>query len=1112
MNTIRILIALALPVALTSSARADDPVESLPPGAKLVRIEATPASITLKHPFDYRQLVLTGHLAGGEKLDVTRMAKLAESSPLAKVSPTGLVRPAADGAGRLQFTLAGQAVVVPFTISGQKEKYQVNFIRDVMPVLGKVGCNAGTCHGNQQGKGGFQLSLRGYDPLFDHRALTDDIAGRRFNRAAPDQSLMLLKPSGGVPHVGGAVMPPGEPYYELLRSWIADGVKLDLKTPRVSRIEVLPASPVIPLLGMKQQMSVLATYADGLVRDVTAEAFIESSNTEVATADKAGLITAVRRGETAVMVRFEGAYTATTLVVMGDRSGYAWQPTPEFNYIDTLVYDKLKQVKILPSDVCTDNEFVRRVYLDLTGLPPEPADVRAFLADPRPSREKRDALVDKLVGNPDYVEHWTNKWADLLQVNRNFLGQKGAEALRAWIRKAVAENMPYDRFAHAILTGSGSNVDNPPAAYYKILRDPTAAMENTTHLFLAVRFNCNKCHDHPFERWTQGQYYHLSAYFAQVERREDPRYKGQKIGGSAVMGALPLVEVIADAKGGEVKNLRTGEVAKPTFPFTHKDLAPEQAPRREQLARWITSTENPYFARSYVNRVWSYLLGVGLIEPVDDIRAGNPPTNPQLLDRLTREFIESNFNVQELIKTICKSRTYQHSIVTNRWNRDDNINYSHAMARRLPAEVLYDSIHRATGSIPKVPGLPDGTRAAQLLDSNVKIPGDFLKLLGQPPRESACECERSSGSMLLGPVLAFVNGPVPQQALKDTNNRINKLAAAEQNDARVVEELYLAFLCRGPSKTELEIGLRAMKDGQEDFQALARVHAEKAKALADYEKQVDARQAAWEQKLRNAPLWTVLEPDSFTSSGGATLKKLPDHSILASGKNPSPETYTITAKTDLTGITGIRLEALTDTSLPAKGPGRAPNGNFVLNEFKVASEPLDPKAGKSKAVALRNPQATFAQEGFPIKNAIDNNPNTGWAIAPQFGKPQVAVFETKGKIGEKGGMKLTFTLQQLFNGKEHNLGRVRLSVTTVNPPVPLNALPDNIAKILGTPAEQRSAAEKATLTNYYRSTDPELARLQRAVADVAVPADARTMAAQDIAWALMNTPEFLFNH
>ncbi len=703
----RIAGVLTLAAALTTTAAAPAQ-EKLPPGAKVVRLEAYPKSVELKHPFDYRQLLLTAVLDNGERIDMTRGVKATVPAALVKLSPQGLVRPMADGNGALKFSLANQSVTVPVKVSGQKVEQDVSFIRDVMPVLGRMGCNAGTCHGAQAGRNGFQLSLRGYDPLFDHRALTDDLSARRFNRAAPERSLMLLKTSGAVPHVGGVLTQPGEPYYELLKSWIAAGVKFDPKTTRVKSVEVLPKNPMLPLPGAKQQMAVLATYADGSKRDVTAEAFIDSSNIEVATVERGGLVTAVRRGEAAVMVRYEGAYTATSLIVMGDRSGFAWQPVPEYNYIDKLVYDKLKQVKVLPSELCTDSEFIRRVSIDLTGLPPTAAQVRAFLADKRDSKTKREALVDQLVGSPDYVEHWTNKWADLLQVNRKFLGVPGAEAFRTWIKKSVAENMPYDRFAHTILTASGSNVENPPAAYYKILRDPGATMENTTHLFLAVRFNCNKCHDHPFERWTQTQYYQMAAYFAQVGRKEDAKYKGQKIGGSAVMGAVPLVEDIFDKKDGEVTHARTGVLTPPAFPFLHSDLAPKTAPRREQLARWITSKQNPYFARSYVNRLWSYLLGVGLIEPVDDIRAGNPPTNPQLLDRLTAEFIKSNFNVRELIKTICKSRTYQHSYVANRWNKDDEINYSHALARRLPAEVLYDAIHRVTGSTSKLPGLPPG--------------------------------------------------------------------------------------------------------------------------------------------------------------------------------------------------------------------------------------------------------------------------------------------------------------------------------------------------------------------------------------------------------------------
>ena len=520
---------------------------------------------------------------------------------------------------------------------------------------------------------------------------------------------MLLKPTGVVPHVGGVLTQPGDPYYRLIHGWISQGVKLDMSAPKVSKIEVAPALNVIPLPGMKQQLTVWATYSDGSKRDVSAEAFLSSSNIEVATMDKKGVVTAVRRGETAILARYEGSYAAATLIIMGDRTGFVWKETPTYNFIDDLVYAKLKSVRVQPSDVCTDSDFVRRLYLDLTGLPPEPETVKTFLNDKTPSKVKREKLIDALVGSNDFVDHWANRWADLLQVNRKFLGTEGAEAFRKYIRASIADNKPYDRFCYELLTGTGSNVEHPAAAYFKILRDPDAAMENTTHLFMAVRFNCNKCHDHPFERWTQSQYYELSAYFTQVCGKEDPKFKGRKTQGTDVRPGLPLVEIIEDGNSGEIKNLRTGQNAVAHFPFIHPGTPKAEGSRRQQLAKWITSKENPYFAKSYVNRLWSYLLGVGIIEPIDDIRAGNPPTNPALLDRLTEEFIKSDFNVQQLIKTICKSRTYQHSIATNAWNKDDDVNYSHAIARRLPAEVLFDSIHRVTGSQSRIPGLPIGS-------------------------------------------------------------------------------------------------------------------------------------------------------------------------------------------------------------------------------------------------------------------------------------------------------------------------------------------------------------------------------------------------------------------
>ncbi|MGL6095440.1 MAG: DUF1549 domain-containing protein, partial [Fimbriiglobus sp.] len=551
--TLTLTLSLTLPVPLPAA----DLVEKLPDGAKIAALEVRPTAVALIGPFAYSQLVVTAKLESGDTIDATRIVTVTAPAAV-KISASGVVRPTADGTGDITLSLAGKTVNVPVTVTGRAAPTAVSFVKDVQPVLSKLGCNQGTCHGGAQGKVGFKLSLRGYDPLFDHRALTDDLEGRRFNRAAPDRSLMLMKAGGGVPHVGGVLAQPGEPYYELLKTWIADGVRLDLTTPRVASVDLLPKDPMIPRPGMKQQFTVIAKYTDGSTRDVSQEAFVETSNAEVATVDKTGQLTAVRRGEATMLARYEGAYAASTVIVMGDRSGFAWAAPPANNWIDGLVDAKLKTMKILPSGLCDDAEFLRRLTLDLTGLPPTAADVRAFLADPTPTQAKRDALVDKLVGSEAFVEHWTNKWADLLQVNRKFLGDPGAVALRKWIRNAIATNMPYDQFAYAVLSATGSNVENPPASYFKVLRTPEDVMENTTQLFLAVRFNCNKCHDHPFERWTQDQYYQLSAYFARVSRTEDPKFKGQTLGGTAVEGAKPLAEVIADAAAGEVKHERTG--------------------------------------------------------------------------------------------------------------------------------------------------------------------------------------------------------------------------------------------------------------------------------------------------------------------------------------------------------------------------------------------------------------------------------------------------------------------------------------------------------------------------------------------------------------------------
>ena len=1093
--------------------------EKLPDGAKVAKLDARPATIKLTGPFTYSQINITATLDTGEMLDVTRIAKIGTGKELVSISPNGLVRPIADGAGDIMVSLAGQTLKIPLTITGTKTDAPVSFVKDVQPVLSKLGCNAGTCHGAQAGKNGFKLSLRGYDPIYDFRALTDDLEARRFNRAAPEKSLMLLKTAGAVPHQGGVLTQPGDPNYELLRKWIAQGVKQDLEAPRVKSLEIFPKDPILGKLGTKQQFAVLATYTDGTVRDVSAEAFIDSSNTEVATIDKTGLLTTVRRGEATMLARYEGSYAASTAVSMGDRTGFTWQQQPVQNWIDELVDAKLKKVKVQASELCDDSEFIRRIFIDLTGMPPAADDVRAFLDDKRTSKVKRDELIDKLIGSEAFIEHWTNKWADLLQVNRKFLGDVGAKAFRGWIRDAVAGNMPYDKFAYAILTASGSNVENPPASYFKVLRTPDAVMENTTQLFLAVRFNCNKCHDHPFERWTQDNYYNLAAFFAQTTLTPDPKYKGQVIGGSAVEGAKPLVELINDGKTGDIKHDRTGAIAPPKFPFVVNTALPPADLRRTSAAKWITSPQNAYFAKSYANRLWAYMLGNGIIEPIDDIRAGNPATNLALLDRLTTEFVASGFDTRATIKTICKSRTYQLAIKTNKWNKDDDINYSHAMARRLPAEVLYDAIHKVTGSLSKLPGLPPGSRAALLPDSNVELPGGFLELFGKPARESACECERSGG-MNLGPILAMVNGPVVADAIRDPANRINKIVASQMDDAKAVEEIYLAVVNRYPTSSEKTEGIKALRASGPDHAALLAEYKPKLAAFEAYKTTLAAKQKAWEAGLldQKPTAWTVLGIEKAESKQGTPAKdgaKLTigkDGTILASGKSDAIDVYTVIGKAKLKDpITAIRLEVFADPSLPMKGPGRAENGNFVLNEFRLSYLPDGKTDAKPKPVKLTAGGATIEQPTFPAANAVDGNIVTGWAVGNGLGKDQAAVFKFQAPVPAIGeGVAFTAVLDQRF-GTNHVVGKFRLSVTTdKNPKLGASVAADVIA-LLETPLDKRSPEQKDRLAAMYITQDAEYARLAVDAANPP-PADPRVLGAQDLVWALINNPAFLFNH
>jgi WD40 repeat protein len=990
----------------------------LPAGDAVVNLAVEPVAVQLDGPARYAQIVVMAELKSGAKIDVTRRSKFAFSAPVAKANAVGLVTPNENGHTMLTISLGDKTAQIDVQVSGLDKQVVPDFVRDIAPIIARAGCNAGTCHGAQQGKNGFKLSLRGYDPVVDVRALTDDLASRRVNVASPADSMMLLKPTASVPHTGGQAIKPGSPYYESLREWIAAGAHLNLASARVTGIKVTPQNPVVEAIGARQQVRVVATYSDGSERDVTREAFVESGNTDVVKTvpDQPGLLESLRRGEAAALVRYEGKYAATTLTVMGDRTGFTWQDPPTNNRIDELVAAKLKRTKTLPSALGDDYEFVRRVSLDLTGLPPAPEQIQAFVVDKGDAKAKRDALVDKLIGSDDYIDYWTNKWADLLMVNRKFLGLEGATALRGWIRGELAANTPYDQFARKILTATGSTKENPAGSYFKTLRTPQMLMETTTHLFLATRFNCNKCHDHPFERWTQDQYYHLSAYFARVQLTKDPASGDAMVGGTAVEAGQPLYEIVADAPQGEVNHIRTGAVSAPAFPFECKHETKEGETRRQELADWITSPDNPYFAKSYVNRLWGYLMGRGIIEPLDDIRAGNPPTNPELLDYLTNEFIKSGFNTRHIVSLICKSRTYQLSVEPNKWNEDDQINFSHARARRLPAEVLYDAIYRATGATSSFAGVQPGTRAATLPDVGVELPDGFLGNLGRPARESVCECERSS-NLQLGPVMALVSGPTVGNAISDPENAIATLVSNVKDNGQVVKDLFLRFLNRpgkpdevnaatamfdqldaeharlvadvdayakelGPKLAQREIerqnrvaGLQTELESYREIAKLRQPRADKDRqdriakaqaAIAESDKKLLAKLPEFEASQKRKTHWYPLEAVEMGASYRARFAQQPDGSILVDG-DKAPGSYRIVAPLPLDKITGIRLDALADDRLPNRGPGRAADGNFVVTEFAAHLLPAPEVMKLARSWDFTGPDGDWqAEEGAKV--------------------------------------------------------------------------------------------------------------------------------------------------
>ena len=800
------------PTAWSAERGPDKPIPPAPPLPAIRALRLEPARLTLLDGRDSRKVLVLGETPDGSWVDLGPSAVLKPESANVALDAEGYLVGRKAGRTSVAVSAAGRTARLEVEVKSVASP-EVGFVRDIEPILSRAGCNSGPCHGSAKGKNGFKLALRGYDPDYDYQALVNDLSGRRFNRVHVDESLMLQKPLGDIPHEGRQALVPGSRYHQTLRQWISEGARFQEIAPnRPTRIEVLPAQVKLDLPGRRQQLLVIATYPDGSSRDVTREAVLSSNNEEVGLV-QGNTVIPLRRGEMAVLVRYEGQYDAREVTVMGDRTGFRFAAMPAYNFIDTAVNAKLESLKINPSDLCTDAEFIRRVSLDITGQPPTAEAVRAFLSDPAESRKKREALVDTLIGSSASSEFWANKFADLLQCNSEILGKKGVWVFRNWIRDQFAANRPFDRFTRDLLLAKGSTFENPAGNYLRALRDSGKMTEDISQTFLGVRFNCNKCHDHPFERWTQNQYYEFGAFFAQVAFKRGTLGRDHIIRSGETYAHEQVSEEIVypNDQGGEVRHPKNDAVVPPKVPYgTSRAVVPGED-RREAFAAWLTSPENPYFAKSTVNRFWSYFFGRGIIDPVDDIRAGNPPSNPALLEALTARFVADGHDVRKLMRHIVTSRTYQLSIVPNRWNEDDQVNFSHALPRRLSAEQMLDSIAVATGRPLQFSNLPEGMRAAQLPDG--LVPGnDFLSLFGRPKRQSACECERSS-NVTLSHALNLINGKTLGECVSRPDNRFAKLVSEQTDDRKVIEEIYLSCLNRPPTDKELS-GIRLGQGAQ----------------------------------------------------------------------------------------------------------------------------------------------------------------------------------------------------------------------------------------------------------------------------------------------------------
>ncbi|HXG10754.1 MAG TPA: DUF1549 domain-containing protein [Gemmataceae bacterium] len=805
------LLALLLLTGSNELLRAGDPPNqgpakteptALPNPADLRALDIHPTRIALKGMDDAQQLIVTATLPNGRLHDLTGDVTYEVANPgVVRVTSSGRVLPIANGRTEITASYGDRVVRVPVTAESCDVNLPINFANQIVPIFTKLGCNSGGCHGKASGQNGFKLSLLGFEPEVDYAALVKEGRGRRLFPAAPDASLLLLKATGQLPHGGGKRLEIDSDEYKLIRRWIASGTPVGRPDdPVVTHITLWPEHRLLPRQG-KQQLAAYAHYSDGSVQDITRRAQYESNDTEIAAVDGNGLVrTLTMSGEAAVMARYQGhvaVFRAT--VPLG-------VPIPDYSFpvqtfVDEFTQKKWRELGLVPSERCTDEQFIRRVSLDITGTLPTPAQVRAFVADPDP--KKRDRLVDALLETPEYAYYFANKWADILRVKRRNQPDRarGTFAFHAWIRDAIAADKPYDQFAREILTATGDESVHPPTVWYRELQNPEQFVDDTAQVFLGLRLACAQCHHHPYEKWSQDDYWGLAAFFGRLGR------KNVLLPGASNQQQVQR-QVIYVRSSGAVTNKRTGQpaVLKP-LDAEPMQVGPDEDPR-QRLTEWLVDGKNPFFARAVANRYWAHFFGRGLVDPLDDMRVTNPPSNPELLDALARDLVEHGYSLKHLIGVICKSRTYQLSSLPNEFNKHDKQNYARFYPRRLSAEVLLDAVGQVTDSPTAFNGLPQDRyapkRAIMLPDES--FASYFLDVFGRPQRISACECERVNEANL-AQALHLLNSEEIQAKLTRSGGRAEALAKDPRPDAEKVEELFLWALAHPPTPAQMEVAL-----------------------------------------------------------------------------------------------------------------------------------------------------------------------------------------------------------------------------------------------------------------------------------------------------------------